>query len=316
MEFVALKKHIKENRPRPCYALFGDDDFVISRAISIIGSLASEPKPFNIVDKEFSSARELENELLQLPLMGDYRVITARGKVDIGAVEEYLKKPNPSTVLVLPYYIPHDSWSHSAQPTIPKGAEPVDCNRLDIKVISAFVRAVTDKTEAKISDEAIRLLSARCGGYMSRINSEAQKLSFLRAKGEITVDDIASSVEADTEFVVFELSDCILARNPARALAIVDGMEKNNDLVAAFTMLYNRFKRIFAAAVEPDGLAALGVKPYQAGKLKAESGKFSKARLKEILDMLAKADYNYKTGAMSQYDALTAFVAYAAGGDK
>ncbi len=316
MEFVALKKHIRTDRPRPCYALFGDDDFVISRAISIIGTLASEPKPFNIVDREFSTARELENELLQLPLMGDYRVITARGKVDNAVVEAYLEKPNPSTVLILPYYVPHDSWSHSPSIQYPKGAEPVDCNRLDVKYIYAFVRAVTDKTNSKISDEAIRLLSERCGGYMSRINSEAQKLSFLRADGEITTDDISKEVEADTEFVVFELSDSILARNPARALAIVDGMAKNNDLVAAFTMLYNRFKRIFAAAVNPDGLAALGVKPFQASKFKAESGKFSKSWLKEILDMLAKADYNYKTGAMSQYDALTTFVAYAAGGDR
>lgn len=316
MEFVALKKHIKTDRPRPCYALYGDDDFVISRAISIIGTLASEPKPFNIVDREFSSARELENELLQLPLMGDYRVITARGKVDNAAVEKYLEKPNPSTVLVLPYYVPHDSWSHSPSVAYPKGAEPVDCNRLDVKYIYRFVRSVTDKTNAAISDESIRLLAARCGGYMSRIDSEAQKLSFLRANGEITADDITNGVEADTEFVVFELSDCILAGNPSRALAIVDGMAKNNDLVAAFTMLYNRFKRIFGAAVDPDGLAALGVKPYQATKLIAESGRFSKARLKEILDLLAKADYSYKTGAMSQYDALTAFVAYAAGGER
>ena len=78
----------------------------------------------------------------------------------------------------------------------------------------------------------------------------------------------------------------------------------------------NRFKKIFAAAVDPDGLAGLGVKPYQANKLKGESGKFSKTRLKSMLDMLAKADYDYKTGAMSQYDALTAFVARAAGGVK
>lgn len=151
---------------------------------------------------------------------------------------------------------------------------------------------------------------------MTRINSEAQKLAFMRAGAEITSDDVEELVNADTEFVVFELGDSILAGNGARALEIVNGMAKNNDLVAAFTLLYNRFKKIFAAAVDPDGLAGLGVKPYQANKLKGESGKFSKARLKSMLDLLAKADYDYKTGAMSQYDALTAFVARAAGGVK
>lgn len=61
-------------------------------------------------------------------------------------------------------------------------------------------------------------------------------------------------------------------------------------------------------------MTALGVKPFQAGKLKAESAKFSKTKLKNILDMLEKADYSYKTGVMTVYDALTCFVAQAAYG--
>ena len=190
------------------------------------------------------------------------------------------------------------------------------CNRLDIKYVIPFVRSAIKDSGAVISDAAVRKLYDRCGGYMTRINSEAQKLAFMRAGAEITSDDVEELVNADTEFVVFELGDSILAGNGARALEIVNGMAKNNDLVAAFTLLYNRFKKIFAAAVDPDGLAGLGVKPYQANKLKGESGKFSKARLKSMLDLLAKADYDYKTGAMSQYDALTAFVARAAGGVK
>ena len=77
--------------------------------------------------------------------------------------------------------------------------------------------------------------------------------------------------------------------------------------------MYNRFKRMFTAAVAPDGLAALGVKPGMAARLKRESDGFTKAQLKKILDMLASADYAYKTGAMSIDDALVMFVAQAAG---
>ena len=253
---------------------------------------------------------------MQLPLMSSVRVVIARGKIDVAAVGEYLKKPNDTTVLVVVTYIKHDSWGHDASPVIPQGATPVVCNRLDIKYVIPFVRSAIKDSGAVISDAAVRKLYDRCGGYMTRINSEAQKLAFMRAGAEITSDDVEELVNADTEFVVFELGDSILAGNGARALEIVNGMAKNNDLVAAFTLLYNRFKKIFAAAVDPDGLAGLGVKPYQANKLKGESGKFSKARLKSMLDLLAKADYDYKTGAMSQYDALTAFVARAAGGVK
>lgn len=313
MKFVELKKNL-ETSVSPCYCCFGDDDFVLGRAVALIQKKAAEPKAFNVADKEFSSARDLTDELMQLPLTGDYRVVVARGKVDNAAIEEYLKKPNPSSVLVTVTSIPHDSWNHAAAPSIPVGATPVDCNRLDFKTVLSFVKKTVSLTGATIEERAAQLLFERCARYMTRINSEAQKLSMLRAGGTITETDVAEYVDADAEFVVFDLSKHILSGNTAAALAIVQGMVKNNDTVAAFTLLYNRFKRMFAAAVDPDGLTALGVTGYNAKMLKEECAKVSKARLKRIVDMLSDADYAYKTGKTSNVDALTSFVIQAADG--
>lgn len=311
MEFVELKNHLKTQKPHSCYCCYGDDDFLVERAVSLICGLAGEPKPFNCIDREFESAKRITDELMQLPVMSDRRVVVARGKVDGGAVAEYLKDPNPTSVLVIPEYTPHDSWNKTSAAALPEGAVGVDCNRLSAEYVIPFVRALASRTQTQISDKAIELLRLRCGGYMTRINSETQKLTMLRAGETVTETDITLNVEPDTEFVVFELCDCILSGNSARALSVVDGMAKNNDLVAAFTLIYNRFRKIFAAAVDPEGLIGLGVKPYQAAKLKSESVRFSKARLKNIIDMLEKADYDYKTGAVTVYDALVGFVAQA-----
>ncbi len=312
MEFVELKKHLKTQKPHACYYCYGDDDFLIDRAVSLVGDLAAEPKPFNLSDKEFENAKALTDELMMLPIMSDHRVVIARGKIDKAAVAAYLKNPNPTTVLVLPDYMPHDSWNKSPIPNVPDGAVGVDCNRLAIKHVYPFVRAISSGTGSTIDDKTVELLYRRCGGYMTRINAETQKLSVMRAGSAITEHDVNAEIEPDTEFVVFELCDCILAGNSVRALEVVEGMAKNNDLVAAFTLIYNRFRKIFAAAVDPDGLTYLGVKSGMVTRLKNESAKFSKARLKNILDMLVKADYGYKTGAMTVYDALTGFVTRAA----
>ncbi len=312
MEFAELKKSLKTQKPHACYCCYGDDDYLLSRAVSLLKELASEPKAFNVSDREFSSARDLTDELMQLPIMGEYRVVTARGKVDKDAIEEYLRSPNPSAVLVTVEYIPHDSWNKAAAPTYPKNAVVVDCNRLDIKYVAGFVRKIAAQTGAQIGDGAMKMLYSRCGGYMTRINAEAEKLALLCADGEITENIVSSEVRADTEFVVFELTDSIVKRDAARALGIVDGMAKNNDLVAAFTLLYNRFKKMFALAVDPDGATALGIKPFMANKMRDEAARFGKPRLKKMLDELADADRAYKTGMQSQYDALYAFVARAA----
>ena len=312
VEFIELKNHLKEKKLAPCYVCYGDDDFLLDRALTLFSGLAAEPKPFNFIDKEFASSRELTDELMQLPLFGDHRVVVARGKVDTAAVEKYLASPNPAAVLVIPVYTPHDSWNRTAEPTVPKGGVGVGCSRLPLNQVIPFVTALCARTRTTADERAVRLLYNKCGGYMSRINAETQKLAMLKAGGRITEEDVNEQVKPDTEFVVFELCDSIIAGDSARALSIVDGMAKNNDLVAAFTLIYNRFRKIFAAAVDPDGLSGLGVKPTQAGKLKTDGARYGKLRLKNVLDMLERADYSYKTGATTVYDALTSFVVQAA----
>lgn len=311
MEFTELKKNIKAQRPSVCYCCYGDDDFLIDRALSMIGGLAAEPKPFNFSDREFSATKELESELMQLPMMSEYRVVVVRGKVDIAAISEYLKHPNPTTVVVLPMYTPHDSWGRQVTPTFPDGAVAVNCNRLALRDVVPFAIALCNRTQTKIAESTIALLYNRCGGYMTRINSETLKLSVYKSGDTITDEDVMNNVKADAEFVVFELCDSILKGDGARALGIVDGMAKNNDSVAAFTLIYNRFRKMFAAALDPDSLGGLGVKPGMVGKFKSEAEKFGKARIKAILETLEAADYGYKTGATTIYDALTAFVAQA-----
>lgn len=312
MEFAELKKSLKTQNISACYCCFGDDEYLLTRAVALIKELAAQPLEFNISDKEFATARELTEELMQLPIMGERRVVVARGKVDMAAVGEYLKNKNPSTVLVTVDHIPHDSWNHkAAAPDYPEGATTVDCNRLNINLVSPFVKKQAESTGAQIGEKAIAALYSRCGGYMSRISQEAEKLALLKSGGEITENDVVNEVRADTEFVVFELTDSIIKRDTARALSIVDGMAKNNDLGAAFTLLYNRFKKMFAVAVDKDCGAALGIKPYMATKLKDEASKFSKQKLKSLVDLLADVDYGYKTGAISQYDALYSFVTQA-----
>ena len=161
MEFVELKKHIKTQKPCPCYVCYGDDMFLLDRAAAIIGGLAGEPKIFNLTDKQFDSAKELTDELMQLPMMSEYRVVIARGKPDdniFAAVTDYLGKPNPSTVLVLVYHTPHDSWSKAPTIKLPAGSMPVVCSRLSVTHVYAFERAIAAKNNSQFEDEAVRLL--------------------------------------------------------------------------------------------------------------------------------------------------------------
>lgn len=68
MEFAELKKHIKARSPKACYACYGDDDFLLSRAVALISGLVTGLTEFNIVEKEFQKAGELEVSSCSFPL--------------------------------------------------------------------------------------------------------------------------------------------------------------------------------------------------------------------------------------------------------
>lgn len=67
MEFAELKKHIKTGRPKACYACFGDDEFLLSRAVAIISGLVTGLAEFNIVDREFQKPANSKSSSCSCP---------------------------------------------------------------------------------------------------------------------------------------------------------------------------------------------------------------------------------------------------------
>jgi DNA polymerase III subunit delta len=96
---------------------------------------------------------------------------------------------------------------------------PVDASRL-----VGWLRARAKRLNLNADDEALEILSERTEGNLLAANQELEKLRLLAKADRVTADDVFSSVADSARYDVFQLGECALAGDAARALRMIEGL--------------------------------------------------------------------------------------------
>ena len=259
---------------------------------------------------EFNVSYAIDGELLSvaevLPLGGSLRVVFGSSK-QLSELDKYLLNPNPSTVVVL--------VGELGKLKTGQGVEMIDCNRLDAGLLTKYIGALVKKTGLTIEVSAANLLIEYCSRLLSRIKTELDKLiGFCGEGGVISAENVREMVAPDLEYKVFELSDAIIKGDKERALLMLHDMlnEGAGSAQKVFGLLYGHFRRLlYVALAQPNDTALsekLGVKDYAVAVARRQAEKFSKAKLKGIVDKLHDIDFGIKNGKIGDRIALESFV--------
>lgn len=314
MKFQELKKSL--TTIRQAYFVRGSDAFLRQKAVDMIVNHSLKYKELNLstFNDENTDISGIVSACQSIPMMDEHRVVVLRDiavkKADeVAPIVNYLKKPLPSTVLILV-----DSVGNSALKKIEPLCEVVDCSPLDMSMLSKLVVNQLSTFGVKINNDALANLVNFCGNDYTRINNEVIKLgNLLGSGGLVTSEIVEQNVHREIEFAVFELSNAVGAKNGARAMQIVEQLLlRKESPQMLLIMIVNSFRRMFFAISSKDSNAVvaqkLGIKEY-AVKIARESGaKFSPAQLKKILDLGAMLDFQIKTGEMDDKNALFYFI--------
>lgn len=304
MKFIELKKHLSQKK-EACYLLSGDDPFVISSAIKVFEGLCSLPE-MNVTRLVEPTAADVVNAAVVFPIMSPIRlVVVEKFEKDVSELKKYLSSPSPESVIVIVSPTPTKNLSG-----ISDKLTVVDCSRQEISVITAYIARECNAGGVSITEQAARLLIESCNRYMYRISSELKKLVAYKSGGVVGTDDVAKLVNADTEYKVYELGDCIASGRGERAMIILNDMIGSGSVSAVFGMIYSHFRKLLYVAVTPsddDIKKNLGISDYPLKKLKAQAKEFSPKRLKSICDRLHKVDGDYKSGLIGDKLAITTF---------
>lgn len=317
MKYVELKTSLK-TKIENTYLIFGDDRYLCYDALKKIeNALSITMKDMNsvVMQGENTTVKEIVNSTNMYPFGDAYRLVVVKNfnlgktKEEKKELENYLKEPLPSTVLV--FFNPENPENIKGMSHI----TPVDCSKIDAKIISAFVKNTLAKNGILASEEAIEKLIMFADNDMTKISSELEKLSaYVFETKTLTADIVEKFVVQTKEYQVFELAEFIAKGEASKAIDLVDSfMIKPGSAFMLLSPLYNTYRRALFVSVNKDKsqselASLLGVKEFAIKMLSNQVKVFSAKQLKSIVDMIADYDRKIKVGEMKENTAIKTVV--------
>ena len=251
--FEALAKELKSGKLRPAYLLWGDESFLIERAVADVCRAAlgteAEDDPFNVSRFEQGDAT-LSDALRQadeLPMLRERRVVIFSGitsrdaygfaKVHVKKAERdrlarYLSDPNPTTVLILT-----GSVADYKQSFLTSQSKTLGVYQMNAPAADRLLKWIPGKAKAEgveVSDEAAEALLGAVGPSMQLLSLEIEKLALYADPGTPTsVETVRALVEGSTDDSVFVVSDALGrgdVRSALRTMRRVASLHADGDL--------------------------------------------------------------------------------------
>jgi DNA polymerase III subunit delta len=158
----------------------------------------------------------------------------------------------------------------------------------------------------RLDPRAARLLVERMGSSPGRLRNELERLALWAGEGgEVTAADLEAMVADTSEAAVWSLSDALLERDHAGAMALAERLlAQGQSIPGLIYALASRLRTAQAALIQLErGVptkqveASLGIHPYAARQLVARLQSVSLDHLREATEVLADLEVWCRGGA-------------------
>ncbi|MCL2846705.1 MAG: DNA polymerase III subunit delta [Firmicutes bacterium] len=300
MDFVQLKTSLRE-RIEPVYIMHGTDVFLVSKAVDLVRDFSQSADVTKFDETATPSA--IMAACNTFSMFGDKRVVIVRGIMDatIREMAEYIKKPNPSCVLIMTQYT--EKLTTKIQMTA------VNCNPIAPDILQKLIIKQVADIGGTITPMAAATLAKYCNNNFSRINNEVIKLvAFLESE---TIEDthVRELVSADEEFQIFELGNALSKRDMVTAKRIQEKLAATGaEGYAIFGSLVSTVRRLYyslATTAPNDAVAAvLKCSPYAINYARRDN-KHLAPRIARIYRFALDLEHKIKSGGVSVDSAIT-----------
>ncbi len=260
-----ILKQIKAGAFAPVYLLMGEESYFIDLITNEIldKALTEDERDFNlsIFYGADSKCEDVINSARRFPMMAARQVTVikeAQQMNDLELLSHYLENPQPSTVLVIVYrHKTYDSRKKLSKLAKEKGVV-FDSKRLYDNQVPDFILKMVKDKGLQIESRAVMMMAENIGNDIARISTELDKLIIsdsVKAKKEITVEDINEKIGISKEYNNFELTKAVAMRDVAKVNLILANFAKNtksNPPIVTVTMLFNYFSNLMLCFYSPD----------------------------------------------------------------
>jgi DNA polymerase III subunit delta len=260
-----LPAHLEQHL-LPAYLISGDEPLLVAEATDAVRAKA-RASGFTERETHFMERggdwNDVRASANNLSLFAERRIVEIRmptakpGNAGSAALVALLEARDPDRVLLItaPKLDRDAQGSEWVRAVETHGALvqvwPVDATRL-----VAWLRTRAKRLRLNPDDEALQILADRTEGNLLAANQELEKLRLLAKGDQVTADDVFASVADSARFDVFQLGECALAGDAARALRMIEGLRSEGvEPTLVLWSLSKSMRDIWGAAHSPGGRA-------------------------------------------------------------
>lgn len=324
---------IKAKKMSPVYFLQGEEPYFIDLIANLLeeSAIPESDKGFNQtifygkdVDlgtiigaaKRFPMMAERQlvmiKEAQEIKDLNKYQKIKVEGKeLEINPLEEYLKKPLPSTILVFCHKYKNVDGKKGLSKALEQNSIFFQSELVrDYKLVE-WIKNFCGQKKIKITDSAIHLLAEYIGTNLARISNELDKIFISEPKDTLLEDKhINKYIGENKEYSAFEFSKAISKKDILKTNKILNYFaenEKDHPIQPIISTLFGFFSKVFVArslgvVSINDAQAKMSMSYPQAIDCIEALKNFNDAKLFQIISLLREADMKSKGFDGNNYD--------------
>lgn len=315
-KYEDLMRGLRQGKILPVYLFFGDEEFLIQEAVSLILAKTVDPASqdfnFNTVYCKGTPGSEIVNLAQTLPFMSERRTVIAKEieALKAGDLEElvaYLKDPSPSTCLILLANQPRFEKKTVINAVESHGAVTRFFALLDREIVP-WINGWVKGKGLTIQNEAAQYVWQTLGNDLQAISNELEKTAvFLKDRKAVTLDDVKAVVGDFREFTSFDLAEAVGRKNRDRAFLVLGRLiQEGEQPVGLLGSLAWNYRRILKAkSFESAGMGydeikkKLGIIFHQSAAFQDQMRRNDQRELQGVFSALLDADRALKSGSLN-----------------
>ena len=240
--------------------------------------------------------RDLREEANFTPATAKYRVyiIDEVHMLSIGAFNALLKTLEEPPAHVI--FILATTEVHKLPSTILSRCQRFDFKRIPPEDMAARLKEVAQKENLKLADDGAMLIARIADGAMRDALSLLDRCS--SCEGVIDSAAVASSAGLAGREYIFELCDCILEKNSAKALEVIDKLYNDScDMERLITELTSHFRNLMVSKAVKNFQDMIICSQGEIEIIREQSAKTTLATIMSCIDILTASASTMKQGA-------------------
>ncbi|WP_240613549.1 DNA polymerase III subunit delta [Pueribacillus theae] len=310
----------------PLYLLYGSERFLIDEATHEIvkSTLDEDTYDFNlaIYDMGEVAIEEAIDDAETLPFLADKRVVVIKNPLfltsekqkniehNVKKLEEYIKNPSPHSIVI--FEAPYEKLDERKKivKELKKSAKVISAVPLKGKALIEWLKKEASELHFSIDDDALKKLVLLAGTELRKLKNEMAKLALYIEEGESVTEEMIDRLVARTlEDNVFVLVDHVVNQRMEKAFqTLYDLFEQKEEPIKLVGLLARQFRIIYQVKElsrrgysQKQMASFLKLHPYAVQQAIRQGKNFSEAECFRLIDKLAEADYQMKSGKFEKH---------------